>query len=76
MELSLDKLVENIDLEKSTLRTWKRVIRNKKISNSGIGARPKLVSHLHKKKQAIESSTVPLPLPISRGGSLPPLYTL
>lgn len=44
MELSSDKLVEKIDLEKSTLRTWKRVIRNKKISNSGDVDLPNLLS--------------------------------
>lgn len=91
MELPSDKLVEKIDLEKSTLRAWKRVICNKKISNSGDVDHPNLLSskrlavtrdlntctylHPHKKKQAIESSTASSPLLISRGGSLPPLHT-
>nr|POF11025.1 hypothetical protein CFP56_13543 [Quercus suber] len=91
MELSSNKVVEKIDLEKSTLRTWKRVIRNKKISNSGNVAHPNLLSskrlaitrdpntrtdlHPHHKKQAIELSTVSSPLSISRGGSLPPPHT-
>ena len=44
MELSSDKLVEKIDLEKYTLRTWKQVIRNKKISNSGNVDLPNLLS--------------------------------
>nr|POE69175.1 hypothetical protein CFP56_66332 [Quercus suber] len=91
MELSEDKSVENIDLEKSSLRTWKRIMRNKKISNSENVSNRKLLSskrfavtrdpntctelHPHQKKLAIESTIDPFPLPITRGGSLPPLHS-
>nr|POE98560.1 hypothetical protein CFP56_46468 [Quercus suber] len=91
MELSVDKSVENIDLEKSSLRTWKRIMRNKKIPNSENVSNPKLLSskrfavtrdpnsctvlHPHQKKLAIEPTIDPFPLPITRGGSLPPLHS-
>ena len=91
MELPVDKSVENIDLEKSSLRTWKRIMRNKKISISENVSNPKLLSskrlavthdpntgtelHPHQKKLVIESAIDPSPLPITRGGFLPPLHT-